>query len=175
MEEANALEQAVVRSAERALTQILKLHDPSDALSTLWEMKFRPVGCDPLDSESPLNVIEQLNQTFTYIASARAVKVLLELHPKFAPFTLNLGTVGGSDIESNRLGILACEVFAAVNTSNNQKLKKDLAKVGKTDAKHKYVFFMCPGFQTCRQPNLERSPSIQVWSVGGAARALTNP
>jgi hypothetical protein len=166
MQEAIALEQTVIRSAERALTQILELHDPSDALRTLWEMKFRPVGCDPLDSERPLNVIEQLNQTFTYIASARAVKLLLQIHPQFAPFNLNLGNVGGSDIESIVPGKLACEVFAAVNTSNNQKLRNDLAKVGATDAEHKYVFFMCPGFETGRQPKLERRPDVQVWSVG---------
>jgi hypothetical protein len=167
-EEADALEKAVVRSAERALTQLFDLHASSDSLRALWEMKFRPVGCDPLDSESPLNVIEQVNQTFTYIASARAARVLLELHPDFAPLTLNLGTVGGSDIESNLPGKLACEVFAAVNTSNNQKLNKDLAKVGATDAEHKYVFFMCPGFQTGRQSKLERIAGIQVWSVGGS-------
>lgn len=167
MEDAIALEQAVVRSAGRALTQIIELHDPSDALTTLWEMKFRPVGCNPLDSESPLNVIEQLNQTFTYVASARAVKILLELHPYFAPFTLNLGTLGGSDIESSLPGKVACEVFAAVSTSNNQKLNRDLAKVGAVEAMHKYVFFMCPGFETGRQPKLERIPGVQVWSVGG--------
>jgi len=168
VEEANALEQAVVRSAEKALAQIFELNNPKHALQTLWEIKFRPVGCDPLDSESPLNVIEQLNQTFTYIASARAAKVLLDLHPSLAPFTLNLGTDGGSDIESNMHEKLACEVFAAVNTSNNKKLNKDLAKVGATGAGHKYVFFMCPGFQAGRQPKLERIPGIQVWSVGDA-------
>lgn len=165
-QEAIALEQAVVRSAERAMARILELHDPSAALRTLWEMKFRPVGCDPLDCDSPLNVIEQLNQTFTYIASARAVRILLDIHPYFAPFTLNLGTVGGSDIESSVPGKLACEVFAAVNTSNNQKLNNDLAKVGATAAENKYVFFMCPGFETGRQPKLERRSDVQVWSVG---------
>ncbi len=167
IEEANALEQAVVRSADKALLQLFELRTPQNALKTLWEMKFRPVGCDPLDSDSPLNLIEQLNQSFTYIASARATKILLGLHPEFAPFTLNLGTAGGSDIESTQSGVLACEVFAAVNTSNNQKLNKDLAKVAATSAEHKYVFFMCPGIETGRQLKLERVPGVKVWSVGG--------
>jgi hypothetical protein len=166
VEEAMALERAVAGSAERALAQVIELHDPADALRTLWEMKFRPIGCDPLSSETPLNLIEQLNQTFTYIASARAVVTLFELHPHLAPFTLNLGNVGGSDIESHLAGKLACEVFAAVNTSNNQKLNKDLAKVAATGAENKYVFFMCPGFKAGRQPKLERIPGVHVWAVG---------
>ncbi|MCG6118663.1 MAG: hypothetical protein MEQ07_10810 [Aquimonas sp.] len=166
VEEAIALEHAVATSAERALAQIIELHDPADALRTLWEMKFRPIGCDPLDSEAPLNVIEQLNQTFTYIASARAAVMLFQLHPRLAPFTLNLGNIGGSDIESGFSGQLACEVFAAVNTSNNQKLNKDLAKVAATGAEHKYVFFMCPGVAAGRQTRLERLPGVQVWAVG---------
>ena len=103
----------------------------------------------------------------TSLASARAVRILFELHPTLAPFNLNLGTVGGSDIDSSAPGKLACEVFAAVNTSNNQKLNKDLAKVGATEAENKYVFFMCPGIQKGRQPKLERRSDVQVWSVGG--------
>lgn len=166
-EEATELEMAVVRSAGRALQQIAELHGASDVLRTLWTMKFRPIGCDPLDSESPLNIIEQINQTFTYVASARAVKILLDLHPEFAPLTLNLGNVGGTDIESSHGGGLACEVFAAVNTSNNRKLANDIEKVRKTDAAHKYVFFMCPGFAEGRQHKLERTPGVQIWSVGG--------
>jgi hypothetical protein len=166
-QEAEELESAVVRSASRALQQIADLHGASDVLHTLWTMKFRPVGCDPLDSDSPLNIVEQINQTFTYIASARATKLLLGIHPELAPFTLNLGNVAGSDIESSRGGGLACEVFAAVNTSNNRKLAKDIEKVGTTTAAHKYVFFMCPGIGEGRQLKLERTPGIQVWSVGG--------
>lgn len=83
-------------------------------------MKFSPVGCDPLDADTPLNLIEQINQTFTYLASAKAVKLLLQLHPELAPFTVNLGTSPGSDIESRTGAALAAEVFAAVNTSNNR-------------------------------------------------------
>lgn len=166
VEEAIALERSVARSAEKALAQITELYEQSDALRTLWEMKFRPIGCDPLDSATPLNVIEQLNQTFTYIASARAVVTLFSLHPELAPFSVNLGNVAGSDIESVSPGKLACEVFAAVNTSNNQKLNKDLAKVAASGAEHKYVFFMCPGVSVGRQFKLERIPGVQVWAVG---------
>lgn len=97
---------------------------------------------------------------------------MFKLHPALAPFNLNLGNVSGSDIESSLPGKLACEVFAAVNTANNQKLRKDVAKVGGSDAQRKYVFFMCPGFALGRQPQLERRPDVEVWSVGSGPEGL---
>lgn len=164
-QDADLIIDAVTLSAAKAIEQIARL-PAADALRSLWSMKIEQVGCDPLNAEAPLNLIEQLNQTFTYMASARAVKLLLRLHPELAPFTLNLGTTSGSDIESSKNGGLAAEVFAAVNTSNNQKLKKDINKVGVTTAENKYVFFMCPGYVAGRQRRLEVNPTVQVWSVG---------
>jgi len=131
-------------------------------------MKSETVGCDPLDSETPLNLIEQLNQTFTYVASAKAAKILLEHHPDLAPFTLNLGTTSGIDIESDKGGGLAVEVFAAVNISNNRKLAKDCEKVSLTTAHYKYVFVMCPGYEAGRQRQLEKHSNVEVWSVGAS-------
>lgn len=163
--EADDIFEAVTQSAIRALKQIVKL-PASAALRTLWSMKTEPVGCDPLDSDVPLNLIEQLNQTFTYVASARAAKVLLSRHPELIPFTLHLGTASGSDIESLAQGGLAAEVFAAVSTQNNQKLAKDIKKVGATAAQRKYVFFMCPGYEPGRHQRLETRPDVEVWSVG---------
>lgn len=164
-EEADALERSVTASAARAVQNIQAAANGFDAIKVLWHMKVATVGCDPLDAESPLNLIEQLNQTFTYIASARAVKELLAEHPSDAPFKLNLGTTAGSDIESQE-GRIAAEVFAAVNTSNNRKLAKDIEKVSATDAPIKYVFFMCPGIARGRQPLLEKDATVRVWSVG---------
>lgn len=168
-EDVDDLIAAVTRSADAALAKLSQLGGGSEGLRTLWALKVSPVGCDPLAAEVPLNLIEQLNQTFTYLASARAVKLLLSLHPDLAPFTVNLGTSSGSDIESAKAGGLAAEVFAAVNTSNNRKLAKDLAKVGRTEARLKYVFFMCPGYGEGRQLQLEGGGGgVQVWSVGDA-------
>lgn len=157
----------VTRSAERALVQIAKTGSGTLGLQALWSMKVSPIGCDPLNADTPLNLIEQLNQTFTYLASAKALRSLFQLRPELAPFTVNLGTSAGSDIESNLNGGLAAEVFAAVNTSNNRKLAKDLAKVSKTGARFKYVFFMCPGYELGRQHKLEKE-GVQVWAVGEA-------
>jgi hypothetical protein len=158
------LVELVTQSAERALIQIAKAGAGAQGLQALWSMKFQPIGCDPLDADAPLNLIEQLNQTFTYLASARALKLLIGLHPELAPFTANLGTSPGSDIESSCGEGLAAEAFAAVNTSNNRKLARDIEKVSKTSARYKYVFFMCPGYEEGRHHKLERD-GIQVWSV----------
>lgn len=126
--------------------------------------KFGGIGCDPLDQKRPLNFVEQINQSYTYLASFYATELLFKLHPELAPFRLNLGTSSGSDIES-KCGNVAAEVFAAVSPSSNQKLKKDIAKVAETDAVHKYVFFMCPKFSAGRQIELEVG-EVKVWSLG---------
>ena len=112
-----------------------------------------------------MNLIEQVNQTFTYLASVKAVKKLMELHPTLSPFTVNLGTAPGSDIASAN-GELAAEVFAAVSTASNRKLMKDRQKVSQTSATFKYVFFMCPGMGPGRQLKLESEAGVEVWSVG---------
>ena len=90
------------------------------------------------------------------------------LNPKLAPFKLNLGTASGSDIESE-CGELAGEIFAAVAPTSNQKLKKDINKVLATNARLKFVFFMCPNFELGRQPKLERDGVI-IWALKGANR-----
>jgi hypothetical protein len=167
MKDIDRLIEAVMRSADKTLKELSQPDFGAEGLRALWSIKFQPVGCDPLDSEAPLNFIEQLNQTFTYLASARAARTLISLHPDLAPFILNLGTSPGPDIESAKDGGLAAEVFAAVNTSNNRKLSKDVSKAGRTTARFKYVFFMCPGYEEGRQPHLERNEEVQVWSVGG--------
>jgi hypothetical protein len=113
-------------------------------------------------------LIEQLNQTFTYLASAQASLLPLRLHPELAPFKLNLGTTSGWDIESTPRGELAAEVFAAVNTSNNRKLAKERARISAASERLKHVFFMCPGYEESRQPRLEIE-GVRVWALAGAA------
>ena len=137
---------ATIRDAARKTQMALcRLGNEPDALRALAAMKFESVGVDPLDPGRPLNVIEQLNQTFTYVASLDAVKRLMERHPEASSFTLNLGTRPGWDVESEDCGGIIAEVFAATHPASNNKLKKDIKKVSLGDAAHKYAFFMCPG------------------------------
>ena len=139
----------------------------SKSSQTLFsKMKFGGIGFDPLDSKRELNIVEQINQSFTYLASFYALEVLFTEYSDLAPFRLNLGTAPGSDIESE-CGRLAAEVFAAVAPSSNQKLKKDINKVLETDAELKFVFFMCPNIELGRQPKLERE-GVMIWALKGA-------
>jgi hypothetical protein len=128
-------------------------------------MKFHKIGCDPINANRQLNLVEQVHQTFTYLATFRSVELLFTLHPNLAPFTVNLGTKAGWDIESNRKNELVGEVFATVNPKNNRKLRNDIEKVAESSAHHKYVFFMCPNCQTGRKQHLETMENVQVWSV----------
>lgn len=160
------LEQKLYESMDKALLQISSEINSSSSQTLFSKMKFGGIGFDPLDSKRELNIVEQINQSFTYLASFYALEILFTEYPELAPFRLNLGTAPGSDIESE-CGGLAAEVFAAVAPTSNQKLKKDINKVLETNAKLKFIFFMCPNFELGRQPQLEKD-SVIVWALKGA-------
>ena len=135
-----------------------------DPMSLLRAMRFDTVGHDPLTGE-PLNVVEQLNQTFTILVTLRAIEQLFELHPGAGGYRLALGTSSGRDIESVKEGFVAAEVFSARHPTSNQKLKKDLLRLSTDTAQYRYVFFCSPGFAAGRQPALEKISGIQVYAV----------
>ena len=132
-------------------------------MALLNALRFEFVGRDPLTGE-PLNVIEQLNQTFTILVSLRAVERLIELHPEAGGFQLALGTSSGRDIESVRPDLVAAEVFSATRPTSNQKLKKDLERLRVDPAQHRYIFFAAPGFAPGRHERLE-AHGVQVYAV----------
>lgn len=135
-----------------------------ELLALLKSLRFELVGHDPLTGE-PLNVVEQLNQTFTILVTLRAVERLIELHPDAGGFRLALGTSSGRDIESVTPDLVAAEVFSATHPSSNQKLKKDIARLDADPARHRYVFFAAPGYVVGRQERLETVPGVQVHAV----------
>lgn len=138
------LEKTIKESAEKVcqnLGALLKQHPPLDFLKV---MKFQQAGVDPLNPTRPLNLIEQLNQSFTCLVSLKATEYLLLHHKASSPFTLNLGAIGGFDIISSDHEVVA-ETFSAVTPANNDKLRKDIQKVLQAEARHKYVFYFCPG------------------------------
>lgn len=121
-----------------------------DALGLLEAIKFERLGRHPLNAAKELNLIEQVNQTFTCLVTARALVYLFRRHPEAAPFRISPGEESGSDISSAD-GSVAAEVFAATHPGSNRKLAKDVAKVRATGAVHRYVFFYCPGSHVERE------------------------
>jgi hypothetical protein len=157
-----------VRAAAERTTQAIGelIGAESDSVEILRRMKFTEIAWHPID-DRPLNLIEQLNQTWTYLVTLKALPFLFERHPSAGGFRLNLGTAGGTDIESLVPNVVAAEVFAAVHPSNNRKLAKDLKKLALEcpDAEARYVFFGAPGFRHERQHKLETVDGIEVWGI----------
>jgi hypothetical protein len=163
-EEARGLVKRLDESAERAKGNLHELMARGEgALALLATLKFEPAGCDPLDPDRPLNLVEQLNQTFTYKAAFQAVEWLLVRHPEHAPFTLNLGTSSGTDVVSED-GQIAAEVFAAVDPQNNRKLQNDIERVRGNRARFKYVLYISPS--TGGQPEQYEDGGILVCRLG---------
>ena len=151
-------------SAARARDNLRKLADEENPMGFLYQIKFNPVGCDPLAADKPLNLIEQVNQIFTYYASFKAAALLFEWHDDLRQLTLHLGTASGTDIESGDCGGIVAEVFATTNPSNNGKLINEKEKIMRKTAKHKYVFYMSPKHGKGRR---EESQDLVVYSLGG--------
>ena len=137
----------------------------AEPMTLLRKLRFETVGHDPLTGE-PLNVVEQLNQTFTILVSLRAVEKLIELHPEAGGFRLALGTSSGRDIESVEPDLVAAEVFSATRPNSNDKLRKDIARLVGDPARHRYVFFAAPAYAAGRQTQLEKNASgVQVFAI----------
>jgi hypothetical protein len=159
---------AQVRSAADQTAQAIRnLVDAElDGIEVLRRMKFTKIARYPV-ANRPLNLVEQINQTWTCLVSLKALPFLLERHPDAGGFRLNLGTAAGTDIESLTPGAVAAETFAAVNPSNNQKLDKDLRKLAREcpNARARYVFFASPTYRHERQHKLESVDGIEVWGI----------
>jgi hypothetical protein len=163
-DEAHALLQRLEESAECTRKCVRELLDRDDsALAFLAKLKFEHSGCDPLDPKRALNLIEQLNQTFTYKASFQAAEWLLRKHPEHAPLKLNLGTASGTDIESQD-GAIAAEVFAAVDPHNNRKLQQDIERLREEPAEWRYVLYISPA--TDGQQDEYQKDDVRVCRLG---------
>jgi hypothetical protein len=141
---------------------------PGDPLDMLRQMKFKPVGVHPIEGHA-LNLVEQINQTWTYTVALAAARQLLKLHPGAGGYKLAPGAYASAplDIMSGTEGLVGAETFAAVDPHNNRKLALDLAKMAARPEQHRYVFFLSPKFPGSRRlTKLEPDDhSVQVWSV----------
>ena len=158
--------ESLLASAEQTQIQIAELAGSEEPMAFLYQLKFQAVGCDPLDLSRQLNLIEQLNQTFTYLASFNGATFLFERHPKVQSLSLNLGTSSGFDIQTPEGGGIAAEVFAAVTPQNNRKLAKDIEKVSASNAKYRYVLFMSPEHEAGPYRGAPKVTGVTVWSLG---------
>lgn len=156
------LEERVRRSADRFL-KALAAHD-GGGIALLHKLKFEQAGWQPL-TEAPLNFIEQLNMTFTCLATLRAARLLLERHPDSRGLRLNMGPRRGVDIQSIAPDYLAAEVFSSVAANNNNKLRKDAARMSTCPALHRYVFYYVPGQAEGPRPELAMAPGVSIWSI----------
>jgi hypothetical protein len=138
-----------------------------DGIEILRRMKFTEMAWHPIAPERRLNLVEQINQTWTILVTLKALPFLFDRHSDAGGFRLNLGTAAGTDIESVEPNLVAAETFAAVRPSSNQKLTKDMEKLVRTCpmAKARYVFFGSPGFRHERQVKLETTEGIEVWAI----------
>ena len=151
-------------SAARAQAWIVSHR--GDPLDLLRQMKFQPVGFHPIE-DRPLNLLEQLNQTWTYAVALEAARKLLELHPEAGGFHVAPGAHMSIplDIMSIEQGLIGAETFAVTKPTSNNKLKKDLVKLAARPERHRFIFFSAPGFnETKRLPRYERG-GVEVWSV----------
>lgn len=154
-----------LRSAAGRAQAWMRSHD-GEPLELLRQMKFEQVGFHPIEDRA-LNLVEQLNQTWTYAVALAAARQLLELHPDAGGFHVAPGAHMSLplDIQSVAEGMVGAETFAAVDPRNNRKLAEDLAKMAARPEAHRYVFFSSPKFPgSARRPQFERD-GVEVWSV----------
>jgi hypothetical protein len=154
-----------VMGAARSAAQWFRT-DNLDPLALLFRAKFTLVGFDPFDLE-PLNLVEQINQTWSLVTALQAARLLLERHPEAGGFTLAPGAHAAQplDIMSVVPELVGAEIFAAVTPGNNRKLSKDLTRLRNRPERYRYIFFMSPPYpRTERLPQLERD-GVEVWSV----------
>jgi len=118
---------------------------PGNPVDLFRDLKFRQIGRHPIE-DRPLNVIEQINQTWTYLTALAATRILLADHPDAKGFEVEPGARAATphDIVSLVPDVCVAEVFAATRPDSNDKLRKDIRKVAKAGSAAKYVFFYCP-------------------------------
>ncbi|EHN68042.1 hypothetical protein [Aliivibrio fischeri] len=65
-DEIDALKGKVLASINKASLQLQSELSNNSAISVFSKMKFGGVGYDPLNTDRELNIIEQINQSFTF-------------------------------------------------------------------------------------------------------------
>ena len=85
---------------EAASKLVERMKQPQSELDILADLKFNRPGFDPLEPENNYNIIEQTNQTFSYLVAIKGIRYLFRSFPGDS-FLLNYGTNSGPDIRSS--------------------------------------------------------------------------
>lgn len=151
-------------ATETAVAALATATSPREALR---RMKFEQIGRHPIEKDRPLNLIEQINQTFTYLVALKATEWLLDQHPDAGGFRLAPGATMALpfDIMSVEPDVVDAETFAATHPGSNRKLAKDLAKLSASSARFRYAFFYAPNFRAGRVDKLEAVTGVEVHCV----------
>jgi hypothetical protein len=155
-------------SAERSVQGLrMLLANEPEALQVLRFIKFKDIGHHPA-GDLKINILEQAQLTFNYLAKFEATRWLLTRHPELLVkgLELSVSSQSGFDIESVEADFLAAEVFSSTHPKLNNKLGQDIRHLAQHAAgvAHRYVFFSSPGFVYGRCEELESTPGIEVWS-----------
>ena len=164
IDDAISLRNEIIKSADIAKSNILAVASNTSAVDLMYNLKFTELGFEPL-ANKPINLIEQLNQMFTYLVSVEGVIYLIKAYPQMS-FTLNLGTTSGYDIESTDKSIIA-ETFSSTSPKSNDKLKKDVIRLAANNsALKKYAFYYSANDFAAYVENLKRSyPDVNILKV----------
>ncbi|HUT97987.1 MAG TPA: hypothetical protein VM054_02795 [bacterium] len=115
----------------------------NNGLNLFKDIKFTTFGVHPKDGNTPLNLIEQVNQVFTYLTTFWGIDELKSIYTE-KKFIAHLGTTGGFDIESKDDKQICAEVFATVDPENNKKIHNDLQRLREGNYITKYLFYCSP-------------------------------
>ena len=155
------LKKKIINSSNDSVKALL---NSCQGIDFIKQVKFSQCGFDPLFDE-PLNFIEQVNQTCTYLVCLSALDILFDYYPSHN-FYINFGTQSGYDIVSENEEII-CECFAATSPDSNGKLEKDTKKVF-NDSKSikKYVIYYASSPKPVHEENIKRKyPTVQIVSL----------
>lgn len=137
--EVELLRQRLIAQMEESCAVLHRTVSTETPVSALQKIKFEKIISDRVFGE-PLNFIEHLNQTFTYLVCLYAARTVLE-RCAATSITVNFGTHPGYDVTSDG-GSILCECFASTSVKSNEKLKKDVLRLHEsTLASQKFVFF----------------------------------